>query len=103
MSNHDRLIELGWEHLGGAALAKASEILGYDLGPAAYAKKFGRKTVFLRDTGIFKLSVPMDRDDPARAEASTGSKVYMRHLYLESIDDAARHLVNQFHDESIDS
>lgn len=102
MGNRERLLELGWEHLVGAARAKASEVLGYDIGPDAYARKFGRKTVFMRDTGIFKLSVPMDRDDPSQTGVATGSKVYTRCFDIESVNDAAAALVARFHEQSSD-
>ncbi len=101
MSICQKLVEQGWEFLEGAALAKASEVLGYDIGPDAYAQKFGRKTVFLRDcVGDFKFSVPFDRDDPRRECSGSGSKVSEKWpAYPEMANDIARDLVKQFHQQ----
>lgn len=100
MGVRPRLVELGWEYLEGAALKKASEVLGYDIGPDAYAQKFSRKSVFLRDcAGLFKHSVPFDRDDPDRQQASSGSKLYERWPSDPEIaNDIARDLVEKFHE-----
>jgi len=102
MNVRQKLLGYGWQHLQGAALTKASEVIGYDLGQDAYAQKFGRKTVFLRDcAGLFKLSVPYDRDDPRRAGASSGSKVYGRYdSDPEMVNDFARDLLEKFYELS---
>jgi hypothetical protein len=45
----------GWEPLVGPALAKAQRILKHEGDSFIWAKKFGRKTVFLRNTGVIKM------------------------------------------------
>ena len=49
----DGWVSRGWELLEGSAFAKVKRLLGGE--EMHYAKKFGRKTVFLRDSGVFRL------------------------------------------------
>jgi hypothetical protein len=60
MTNHH------WELVTGAALAKVKRVFGDQLetkpdeGLIVYARKFGRKTVFARDSGVIRLYVAGD-------------------------------------------
>ena len=91
---------MGWTLLQGEELEAASKKLGFDMGEGTFAKKFGRKTVFLRDTGSCKMYVPFDRDDPDRERSKYGFKISFRAGlvggYEEYVDDAARELLRQF-------
>jgi len=49
----DTFVDMGWEVLTGAAKSKAERVTGEDR--LDYAKRFGRKTVFLRDSGVLRL------------------------------------------------
>jgi len=96
------IVSMGWTYLEGDALDAASRTLGFDVGQPAYAKKFGRKTVFLRDTGSCKMYVPFDRDDCERKTSKWGFKVSEKFFLFGGderfLDDAARELLSRFDD-----
>ncbi len=92
---------MGWTLLQGEELEAASKKLGFNMGEGSFAKKFGRKTVFLRDTGSCRMYVPFDRDDPERERSNCGFKMSFRanliHGEEEYVDNAARYLLQQFY------
>ena len=56
LDDESKIIESqGWEPLVGPALAKVQRILKHEDDSFIWAKKFGRKTVFLRNTGVIKM------------------------------------------------
>lgn len=62
MEDYVQVIEdQGWEPIVGQGLAKAQSFIGHNNDLEMWAKKFGRKTVFLRYTGIVKLYVIDDQ------------------------------------------
>lgn len=75
----------GWERLTGAALAKAHSLIGHDNDPYIWAKKYGRKTVFLRLPGICKLYVIDDN----------GIVHNDRCVPMHALDTSARDLIDR--------
>jgi hypothetical protein len=84
--DYDRLVAEGWEKLEGAAAEKAKHLFGGGWWPMDYAKKYGRKTVFLDDHGgLFKLYVTED-----------GKTYEEDHVMgMGELDKAARELVQR--------
>jgi hypothetical protein len=70
----------GWEVLEGAAKAKAERVTGENR--LDYAKRFGRKTVFLRDSGVLRL----------RAIGPSGEVYQMKLFSSNGLEKAAREL-----------
>jgi hypothetical protein len=79
------LKEQGWERLTGAALTKAQSLTVHSNDPYVWAKKYGRKTVFLRLTGMCRLYVIDDN----------GVVHNDRCVPMNALDNAARDLIDR--------
>lgn len=101
--DRQKLIDMGWTSLQGEELAAANKVLKFELDKDyAFAKKFGRKTVFMRWTGSFRFYIPFDRDDPERSKSRYGYKISTKQWLAPGdekyVDDIAWELLKEFND-----